>query len=95
MTSFPDFNVSYGVFAAPSSAWLATGLVYTDDEDTNNKDYTTWKGIADASRFAKIIYGSDSFLDGLDTYLLRGRNTYLLVAKVRNIRQEEEYYVCK
>jgi hypothetical protein len=84
MTSFPDFGVPYGVFAAPSSAWLATGYVYTDDEDSNNKDYTTWEGIADTSRFTKIIYGSDRVLDGLDTHLLKGRNSYLLVAKVRN-----------
>jgi len=84
MTSFPDFGLPYGVFAAPSSAWLATGYVYTDDEDTDNKDYTTWEGIADTSRFTKIIYGSDRVLDEFDTYLLKGRNSYLLVAKVRN-----------
>jgi hypothetical protein len=75
----PNLHVPYGVFAAPSSSWLATGTVHTDDEDDNNsqvKDATTPSGTVDAVNFAKIIYGTDD--------LWGGRNTNLLVAKVAN-----------
>lgn len=83
MTSFPNFYVSYGVFAAPPSlaVGLPTGVVHTDDEDNHNQDYTYVTGIVTTAikdRFAKIIYGTES-----GTPLL-GRNTNLLVVKVTN-----------
>lgn len=80
MPSFPSLGVPYGVFAAPSPAWLATGTVFTDDEDNGNADETDGSPapLSVGLRFVNIIYGSDS-----DTPF-RGKNTYLLVAKVSN-----------
>jgi hypothetical protein len=83
MSSFPPLGVPYGVFAAPSSAWLDTGTVFTDDEDKNNADST--EGVPNQYNFgllfSKIIYG-----EGESPYYspFRGPNTYLLVAKVRD-----------
>ncbi|HXU35152.1 MAG TPA: hypothetical protein VN937_02230 [Blastocatellia bacterium] len=71
---FPNLHVAYGVFAAPSSNWFATGTVLTDDEDdrgTGNFDSTP-----QITNFSRIVYGTDS--------ALIGRNTKLLVAKVAN-----------
>jgi hypothetical protein len=77
MTSFPNFYVPYGVFATPSSLWLSTGKAYTDDEDDNNHDYTYSTTINTYwNRFAQIIYGVPN--------PLTTKNSYLLVAKVRN-----------
>lgn len=81
ISSLPDFKVPYGVFAAPSSAWLATGLVHTDDEDSNdpNSRDLTFSDLADDYTlldFAKIIIGVEG------TYPLQGKNTTLRVAKV-------------
>lgn len=78
MQSFPEFHVPYGVFAAPASAWLATGVVRSDDEDKKNQDFT-FSLTASTSvlfDFANIIYGADSGTP------LQGRNSILLVAKV-------------
>lgn len=81
LSPFPDdLYVPYGVFAAPSSAWFATGVVQTDDEDTKKKktnfDSTSTSDPFAADRFAKIIFGTDTGTP------LEGRNTKLLVAKV-------------
>lgn len=80
MTSFPNFYVPYGVFAAPPSLMgLPTGVVHTDDEDTNNHDYTYWTTVgAPVNLFANIIYGTEAGTP------LGGKNTNLLVAKVAN-----------
>jgi hypothetical protein len=73
---FPNLYVPYGVFAAPSAAWFATGTAFTDDEDdSTNLDATTPSNTLAAQSFANIVYGSDSPPFG-------GRNTNLLVAKV-------------
>jgi hypothetical protein len=71
MQPFPDLQVPYGVFAAPSSTWFATGTVLTDDEDSTNNDSTL--GITNLSN---IVFGTD--------FPLEGPNTKLLVAKVAN-----------
>jgi hypothetical protein len=55
---FPDFNVEYGVFA-PSNlpGALATGTMYTDDEDhSNGNSYGGGYG----NEAAKFIYGSNN-----------------------------------
>lgn len=73
-TDFPNLHVAYGVFAAPSSMWLANGTVLTDDEDSTNNDLTEVD--LDHLDFASIIYGT--------SFPFNGRNTKLLVAKVKN-----------
>lgn len=41
--SFPNLGFSYGIFAASDfPGALATGTVFSDDEDTNNNDYWIW-----------------------------------------------------
>jgi hypothetical protein len=78
LPSFPNFYVRYGVFAAPPSpVGLATGVVHTDDEDTNNHDYSYSTAVsAPMGPFSQIIYGTDQPLGG--------RNTNLLVAQASN-----------
>jgi hypothetical protein len=79
MSTFPNFYVHYGTFAAPWGGWFASGTVFTDDEDTNNHDYTYWDPSIISpypSRFAQIIYGTDN--------VFTTRNTFLLTAKVAN-----------
>jgi hypothetical protein len=80
MTSFPNFYVAYGVFAAPSLVpALPSGVVHTDDEDTGNADYTySMIPGAPLNLFANIIYGTEAGTP------LGGKNTNLLVAKVAN-----------
>jgi len=77
MPSFPSLGVPYGVFAEPSPAWLATGTVFTDDEDNANADETDGSPapLSVGLRFARIIYSDTPF---------KGKNSYLLVAKVSN-----------
>jgi hypothetical protein len=74
--AFPNLHMPYGVFAVPSKAWLATGYVYSDDEDKSNNDMTILANVPALSRFPNIIYGND-----LPMY---GKNTYFLTAKVAN-----------
>jgi hypothetical protein len=77
MAKFPNLYVPYGVFAAPSPKWFASGYVYTDDEDDNNKDYTYWTTVHPyRDRITSIIYGVPN--------ALTTKNTYLLTAKVAN-----------
>lgn len=77
MASFPNFYVPYGVFAAPASNWYASGYVFTDDEDTNNADYTYSTTIHPYTNlFANIIYGSPN--------PLTTKNTFFSTAKVAN-----------
>jgi len=81
MGSFPNLSVPYGVFAAPSSAWFATGTVHTDDEDRKNNFDSTSSNVAGSNLvdlFAQIIYGTEAGTP------LAGKNTNLLVAKVTN-----------
>lgn len=75
MVQLPNFYIPYGVFAGPSSEWFASGLVFTDDEDSGNSDYTETSSPW-VYHFARIIYGNDSSL--------KGRNSYLRVAKAAN-----------
>lgn len=78
MSTFPNFQTAYGVFAAPWTGWLDTGGVFTDDEEgTNNADSTTWVGTVstvDLNKFTKIIYGTPNAIGP--------KNTYLHVARV-------------
>ena len=89
MSSFPNFNVSYGVFATPPSlVGLSTGVVHSDDEDSSNThDYTCAGGSCSTNNcsflpylnsFDQIIYGTENGTP------LKGKNTNLLVAKVKN-----------
>jgi hypothetical protein len=89
MSSFPNFYVPYGVFAAPPSlVGLPTGVVHTDDEDASSThDYTcvggscssnNCSGLPYLNNFAKIIYGTENGTP------LEGKNTNLLVTKVAN-----------
>jgi hypothetical protein len=61
MTDFPDIGITYGVFAgkvAPPTGpghrnyWLATGVVYTDDEDRRNANSTVHSGFSTDDIFA-------------------------------------------
>ncbi|MBM7116941.1 hypothetical protein [Archangium primigenium] len=71
---FPNFHLPYGVFsnigtssAIGEAVALATGVMFTDDEDSNNRD---------EGYVPNLIYGSD----GIG---LMGRNSYLKIAKLR------------
>ncbi|MBV9791336.1 MAG: hypothetical protein JOZ51_24280, partial [Chloroflexi bacterium] len=69
MTGFPNLGAAYGVFAASNfSQALATGYVYTDDEDSwNNNSYSAGSGwIVDAQRMVTA-----------------GNNTTLRMARVK------------
>ncbi|WP_037583158.1 hypothetical protein, partial [Stigmatella aurantiaca] len=76
LSEFPNFQAPYGVFSSllgttsygGEARALATGVVFTDDEDSNNQD---------SGYVPDIIHGSD----GIG---LTGRNSYLKVAQVRN-----------
>lgn len=86
-SSFPNFYVPYGVFAAPPSLMgLATGVVHTDDNDSSNADRTCTSSCCSTNcslpsyvnDFANIVYGTENGTP------LFGKNTNLLVTKVAN-----------
>jgi hypothetical protein len=82
MTDFPPIGITYGVFAGASvpptglghrNYWLATGSVFTDDEDFNNQD-----GIVDPG------FSHDDFEASGGSVTPGPLNTMFYMAKVQN-----------
>lgn len=73
--TLPSIGVPYGVFATPQAGapWLASGWVYTDDEDdcpcsSHSQDLTYTPSAFEG--FQQIVYGNDLRTGGRNTVLL-------------------------